>query len=441
MLDEWLSRWRPGDAGTDDRGVAFRRELGLPTDRPIVMTGHQPVFWHAGILAKYLAAEVIAERIGGCAVWCVPDQDVVEPGRVRRPVRRVGGVPAHGPGLWDVHEHDLLRWADGLGTTPAGARPPGEPIGVAPDGFASIVDLLHAHRGEPTAAKQVWSAHKRVLGARMGTTTDASTIFATELGATTLFGRLHEMMRDDPVSCAAAYNAAVSAHPVAGVRELVCGERVELPLWHLSRGEPRRVVYADELRDAAPGALAPRGLLFTGMLRAAGCELFLHGTGGGEYDKVTACWFGEWIGEPLAPAGVVSATARLGLGVPEVDKTDLLGAIWRAHHARHSPGMLGDNRADAEKSAMIRRIRTAARGERRALFDELHGLLGRVRTERAEEIAALDREVETIRAALADARIARDREWPWMLHADETLGALRAEIRRRLLCGAGERIT
>ena len=35
---------------------AFREQLGLPTDRPIVMSGHQAQIWHPGILSKYLAA-------------------------------------------------------------------------------------------------------------------------------------------------------------------------------------------------------------------------------------------------------------------------------------------------------------------------------------------------------------------------------------------------
>src|SRR5690606_4565547 len=66
----------------------LRDQLGLPTDRPIIMSGHQAEWWHPGILAKLFAARALADRIGGVVVWLVADQDDTDPGAIRIPTRR-----------------------------------------------------------------------------------------------------------------------------------------------------------------------------------------------------------------------------------------------------------------------------------------------------------------------------------------------------------------
>lgn len=439
MIDDWLAGWRP--ARPDDRALHFRRELGIDDTGPIVMTGHQPGFWHAGILAKYLAARVIADRTGAALAWCVPDMDVNDPGAVRMPVR-IDGVT--GPGKWAVEESTLLGWpgvprvgrfSEPTLLVPSGALAPGVPVGDPPTGFARVVELLDRCSGEPTSARQVWRAHAALLEARFGLSADTPVVYATGLARTSLFRDLVDRMRADPVACVNLYNEAAERHPDSGVRPLLAGKRpglVELPLWRLEPGRPRREVSADELDVIDPAHLAPRALLFTGILRLAGCELFLHGTGGGVYDRVTEDWFGGWLGETLPRAGVVSATALLDLGVPEVGREDLARAVWRAHHARHTPAMLGDEPGQTEKERCLARIRSGDRVERAEAFAEMQGVLDRARARGGARMEQFEREAQDVRAALADAAIADDRAWPWMLHSDETLGALREEIERVL---------
>ncbi|USN98729.1 MAG: hypothetical protein H6810_11270 [Phycisphaeraceae bacterium] len=438
VLDELLATWTPTHRGAADaRATQFRRELGLPTDRPIVMTGHQPTFWHPGILAKYLAAGAIAERTGAAPAWCVPDQDVVEPGRVRVPVR--AGEHHSTAGSWAVEEHDLLAWPGDVSTVPAGARAAGSLTDRAPNGFEPVAERLRVHASEPNAARQAWRAHEDLLIGRLGLP-EAPTVYATDLNRTALFVELAAQMRRDPAGCVRAYNAGVLAFPDAGMRELICDTRhgrIELPLWRLGRGAPREPVYSHELGDIDLAAVTPRALLLTGLLRLAGCDLFLHGTGGGAYDRVTEHWFKAWLEETLAPAGVVSATVRLNLGVPDVTRADLARAVWRAHHARHTPAMLGDEAAQREKEALVGQIRSAQRNERAALFARLHDLLAEVRRGHAPALDAFDQNVLGIGAALADRTIADDRTWSWMLHDDATLLRLCNEIRRRLLIGVG----
>ena len=51
-----------------------RASLQLPTDKPIVIVGHQPTFFHPGILAKFIAANRLAKQIDGVLVFLVVDQ-------------------------------------------------------------------------------------------------------------------------------------------------------------------------------------------------------------------------------------------------------------------------------------------------------------------------------------------------------------------------------
>src|SRR6185369_9920915 len=50
-----------------------RAALKLPTDQPIILSGHQPIFVHPGIWAKCLAASALAESVKGVAYHKLTD--------------------------------------------------------------------------------------------------------------------------------------------------------------------------------------------------------------------------------------------------------------------------------------------------------------------------------------------------------------------------------
>jgi hypothetical protein len=50
-----------------------RAALKIPTDRPVIMVGHQPVFFHPGLWAKSLTASVLASEVGGVACQKLTD--------------------------------------------------------------------------------------------------------------------------------------------------------------------------------------------------------------------------------------------------------------------------------------------------------------------------------------------------------------------------------
>lgn len=428
IIDPRLRDWSPPATPMPERSRRFRRELGLPTDRPIVMTGHQPGLWHAGILAKFLAARALADRAGSAAVWCVPDMDDAEPGSVRVPA--LGSTPAP-PGRLTARTVELLRWARPITGVALASRPPGEVADDAPPALAPFAGRLRARAAEPDAARQAQRAAEDLLADRLALRGDAPTHYASHLPRTALFRELIDRMRADPHACLRVYNRAVRARASAGARELETGAdaaRAELPLWRVEAGKPRRTVRAGELASIDAAHLAPRALLFTGLLRLAACDLYIHGTGGAAYDAASEDWLNDWLGEPLAPAMVVSATVLLDLGVPRVTPADLARETWRAHHARHNPEMLGDRAAGDAKRALLERLRRADPPDRPALFRQLHDLLDDARRTHAPALSELDRNVEAVRAALADASLARDRTWPWLLHPPGVLEALGERI-------------
>lgn len=422
----------------------FHEQLGLPTDRPLVLTGHQAEFWHPGILAKYLAADAAAAALGAHAAWLVVDQDLSEADSARYPARRNDDRLV-------AARLDLASEAPLAPDLPAAARPPLDvpelrfPDGAPPaaayvrDGLERIAAALRDHAHAPNLGRQVAGALADLLEPLAGR---APTIFATDLHRTDLFAELVDRMDREPERCIAAYNAAARAHPGAGIRPLHADDvnvRYELPLWRIEPGKPRRRVYAEDLPSIPREQLAPRALFMTGLLRLAGCDLFIHGTGGGGadetkggYDAVTDDWLRAWLGRAdLAPVTVVTATRLLPLDAEPIPTDDeIRRADWTAHHARHDPAILGDPAAAAEKRRLVERIRHLKyHGDPAPTYAAMHALLQRARAEHAPRLAELQRHADRLRARRHDAAVLADRTWPFPLYPRESLLTLRNEVR------------
>lgn len=432
----WSPAWRAG--ALDVHAARFRRELGLPTDRPVVMSGHQAQVWHPGILAKLMALRACARRAGAAAAWVVVDQDDHDPFAVRAPV--VGGdgrlaVATFGPptGAEGVPVCRREAWDPGEAwRLPAGAR--AAAAGVAP-GLERIRTAMARHAAAENAGEQVARAAWDLLpdGAGEGVVV----VHATALARTTLFAELVERMERAPGACIEAHNAAVREFPRERIAPLGDGE---LPLWSIgaAMGAVRKRVFAGE-RASRPGAsadgevLAPRALLLTGLMRLAGCDLFVHGLGGERYDRITERWLGAWLSRTLAPTTMATATMRLRVPGCWPSPEEIARAAWAAHRARHDPGMLGDGARAARKRELMASIDAApARSAPRAeVFNRLHELLQESERANAAALAELDARAAAMRARAGEAVIAADRTWAFPLYEPEQLAALQREIEER----------
>lgn len=420
-----------------EHAATFRAEMGLPTDRPVILSGHQADIWHPGILVKRFAAEVAAAKVGGAAGWIVVDQDSHALADIRYPVSNADVLSVR---RWEaLPRANVLAQAEApLCAIPA-ERPaplPAPERGV-PDFVAAGLERIHRalaeHAEERSAARQVAAA---ALESLAPVATPLQRLYATDLARTTLFNWLLERMREDPRRCAEAYNRAVEAHPEARIAPLRLEPNVELPLWIITRGGagPKRTrAAAATLRDAAPGTIAPRALFMTAILRLAGCDLFIHGSGGGVYDTITDDWIRDWLGLELAPTAVVTATLLLPLDARIPPPEEIDKAAWRAHHALHDPSLLGDAAAAARKTELVARIKELKkRNEDPApVFAELQDLLRRVRHEHERDLLKLDRAAANARSLRNQAAIAHDRTWAFPLYPPEDLQRLRKEIEVR----------
>ena len=452
VIEPDASRWGALVRGyaTGPRASEMRRELGLPVDRRVIMTGHQAVFWHPGILAKYIAADAAARALDAQAAWVVVDHDTDDPWSVRYPARDGEGRLA--ARVFDLRGAGARREASGVAVCRGAAIAPVERVpedAALPEvraGLEAIRGAVAHHAGAANAARQVAGAVGELLAPMVSA---APVIFSTDLVRTTMFGVLLEAMNEDPRACVRAYNAAIVHAPGAGLRALQAdevNERYELPLWRIGADGVRRRVYAEELESLPRHELAPRALLMTALLRLGACDLFIHGTGGGLYEKANDAWMQMWFGsggeegfERLAPVAVVTATRRLALveGAAPTGR-DVARAKWAAHHARHDPAMLGDAAGGVRRRALVGAIKSARREGRepRRAFEALHEFLSECRGASAARLGALERDVVEVMARARDAEVASERTWAFAMYPGLALEGLCAEVAARFGGGA-----
>ncbi len=411
-----------------------RTELGLPTGRPVIATGHQTLLWHPGILAKYIAAQAACAASGAGLGNLVVDQHAGAFDRFEVPVTRPDGSLA-------VETIVLTKAREGVPMSRHPSfTPPAPPSleGALPSvrsGVERIVTAVAAHAAAPNAAIQMARALDDLIEpwvARLPPAT-ASDLIRTSLGRAIL-----EQMAEDPRRCAECYNAAVASVPEAGIAPLALAPgAVQLPLWRL--GADDRRVHADErdarqwLRDEGGMVLLPRALLLTLLVRTGMCDLFVHGTGGARYDVAMERWAESWLGVTPGSAAVATATLRLPLRDREEPALPLPAALWRARRAIHDPEGAPAS-PGPRKQALLEAINSAPRDSRERLeaYRALHSELESLRTMRPQLVDEAQRDVDRARRAARDGPIADRRDWPFPLYPPETIDALAQTIRSSL---------
>jgi hypothetical protein len=432
--NQWLRAIRL-DQSRYEEIKAAREEIGLDSDRPIVMSGHQSIVFHPGILAKIIALDEAAVRTGAQAVWLVPDQDVLgigsEPGRIRVPKTENETISAQQVDLFDADEVERS-----VATKAAsGSIPALSVVEVEDARLSGLSEYLMGYEHTDTIAQQI--AHATIEYAAQLIGIDAPTIiFASQFASTTTaFSEILDSMINDPRSCAESYNGAVRNLPQAGVRELeISDDSVELPLWGLRAHESRVAINSINIHSFDRSRLSPRGILMSAFARAHLCDFFIHGTGGWVYDRIAEDWFRDWLNIEIKPMGCVTATQRLDLGFNADDLVDLDQAIWRLHHARHTPSMMGDGESQDRKDRLVARIQDKrVNGQNPASeFRSLQNLLHEYRINHTDQLDGYARQVQRARAMGDQLKLATERTWAFVLFTEDELALLSSSVRASL---------
>jgi len=173
--------------------------------------------------------------------------------------------------------------------------------------------------------------------------------------------------------------------------------------------------------------LAPKALALTMYARLFLADLFVHGVGGGRYDRVTDGVISRFFGIEAPPFAVASMTVYLPLGGHAVGDEEIAEVRRRINRLEHNPdAMLPEVEFDspaerdravafaAEKAALVAAIKSPdadkkAVGARiRQVNAELAALL--------EPLARqLQAELESLEGQAASAEVFTDRTYPFCL--------------------------
>lgn len=463
-----------------------RRALrtALQLSGPVVVAGHQPEFFHAGVLAKLLAADLLAERLGGQALMLWTDADLPKQTLLHVPHLSTTGlerVPLPLPDLdprlpVEVQPRlDHGAWQETFAT--AERFYPESRTSALAQFAARWTAAVAAGGGFAQAHAESWAAVLEAAGAR-----PPRAMFYSSLAQTGAFRAwaAHLLLAAERVH--AAYNAAQAAYraryhvhnpqrPVPPLRR--DADRVETPLW-IWHGSGRRQhlfvrdaggeleVFADDERvdtlskgqlqcaacqtqpwrlESAGWSVRPRALALSAFARYFVADVFIHGIGGAQYDEVTDALCQEVFGTPPPPLACVSATVRLPLPAAEVSEADVRAAQRAVRDLPHNPQRYATEVDDAwqtrldgliAESQRLRREQSGDHAARRAIFEAIRAHKADLAGRLTDAHERMRQRVTQVAARLAQRRLADDREYFAALAPTQTLRDLRRRLRQRV---------
>ena len=466
--------------------AALRTQLRqrLELTGPVILTGHQAEFIHAGVFAKTIAAHALARQCGGQAVFLTVDCDVPKTAQLAVPQLTAAGV----------RRIDV----DIPGCDP---RRPFESQAAAPRGhwreFFARVGSLHPFQDRALLRTfaEAWLATDEATPQYCAALARTGAASERELGldgvrelrmsalcATPEFRAFAAHLLLDARRGAECYNAAQLGyrrrHRVRSAARpappLVCSaDVVEAPLWIYRQDEPRRrlatAVRGETLELVADGAaigqmprsllehaaahgapsplerdgwcLRPRALALSAFARLFLADLFIHGIGGAKYDEMMEDFVRGLFGVQPRPACCVTATLHLPLPHSDVRDADLVAARRQSRDLRFNPQrhlrrlpeeLVGQRAGLVRRSVELRERQPREHGPRRLVFGEIRRVSEEMLRTDPWRPAEYDQRIETLLTRQRQDRVALDREYFYALHPRETLNELVQAVRRGL---------
>jgi len=489
-LRDSLKRWTKGtfegvrilDTTLGLLRAELREQLELNT--PVVVTGHQPEFIHAGVFAKSVAAHALAEQLGGQAVYVTVDSDVPKRAQITIPQSTAAGlrrveiaIPATDRRLPYELQPRLPRadWLQFFANIGAIYELRDEALlGTWARAWLTTTEASPAYCDAYERARAACEAALGLDGIRE--------LRISRLCASRAFRCFVAHCLLNAPRVVVDYNAAQAAYrqrhrirapgrPVP--RLIVDGDTLELPFWVLGPEEPRRRLFITlqddtielstdnrrigivERRDLGKAAahadpwpleaegwqLRPRALMLSAFARLFLADVFIHGIGGAQYDEMMEDFVRSSLGIEPAPLGCVSATLHLPLRREGVRRADIAAARQRRRdlrynphrHLRNVPEQLLRRREELiRRSDELRADQPGDHVQRSVTFREMRRVNEQILKTDPWRMAEYDQRVRALETQWSLDRIALDREYFFALHAAGTLEELTQRVRAKL---------
>ncbi len=462
--------------------LAFHTTMGLEPSRwadpatPLVVTGHQPELYHPGVWAKNFAASAISRSVGSSALNLIVDNDVPHSAAIRVPTLHNGelrtvlvdfDVRTDDSPFEDWKVRDESRFSS-FAHRVLSVLHPGVCDPLLNDFWP--IALERKSRTDRIGLRFVVARH--ALERRFGIANNElplSHLCETEAFHWFVAHVLAQLPRFRSVHNACLdryrqkYGVRSQHHPVSALRSQ--GEWREGPFWVWRGREPRRrplmvrqrgrvidlrasgedepflelplapemegCCAVERLRELpAKGIrLRTRALTTTMFTRLFLADLFIHGIGGARYDELGDEIVREFF--KVEPPGFLTFTMTLWLGLPtdpatQAHQRELEHALrdLEFNPDRHLSGSPSEKRARAiaSKHAAIAGS-TATSADRVARYFAIRRANETLRVEVATQRDCLAESLQRVKRGLEWNRIARGREFAFVLHNHEELAS------------------
>lgn len=452
-------------------GEAYSARLGIAHAAPgdpaglIVATGHQPEIYHPGVWVKDFLVQRLGREMSATALDIVVDTDGFDSVEIK--------APCFTPEVSICRQFLSVGATDAaycLATVPtaaemdtfyaAGAQMLASlPAPAVRRHFSAFCDALREAAPRSGNMAELVTAARRRFEAPAGT--DYLELPVSEFGES--FLRLVASITLDAKRFVGVYNEQLAEYRALTKTRSVAQPfpdlaqndgLLELPFWYLD-GHRRVPLWARPLPEAGVelsaegrvvavlpgdfdgaiaalarlgmGTIAPKAVMLTLYVRLFVADLFIHGVGGGRYDRVTDGVIRAYFGIEPPHFVVASLTMYLPLGAHVVTDDEIAEAKEQLNRLAHNPDtLLGE--VDFDDDAQMHRAL--------ALAEEKRELVAAIATPGADKkaIGARIREInasvgqllEPIRAAMqadldslegqrADSEILTDRTYPFCL--------------------------
>ena len=446
----------------------------VAANQPVVMSGHQPELYHAGVWYKNFVLSELAERTDAVAINLVVDSDLSNQHAIRVPAVDVQPIRSRSieidkPEAAVPHEQRAIKDLSFLFAMPSRVNQ-----ALTGEDECRIVDNLWP---------EVVEAHQKLKKANFASTLGATLAagrhrFEQNVGLNTLEVPLSQLCQtsafvifaaaifDRPDEFREIYNRVLveyrnvnrirsNSHPVPKLDQ--SDGWTEVPFWVSSSQTPERQrLFIRNLADRIelsdrhqfnhvipksnylPAfqmlpdtgiSIRPRALTTTMFCRLLMSDIFIHGVGGAKYDQLTDAICQQFFGYSLPEFLTVSATFRLPTQVPLVFKEDVTQLqVRRREFNFHPERFLNADSLTSDVVALIQQKRQSIQStevwtkEKHEVITKINQQLRAILKPSDER---LENEIDELRDQLTASEIANSREYSFCLFGQNLVDDLK----------------